>query len=55
MLRGCADARLRGWRGCAVVRESLLDCSVLIIMITMYVLVSMPRLRRCSPHVNRLV
>ena len=29
-------------------------CSVLIIMKTMYVLVSMPHLRRCSPHVNRL-
>ena len=52
VLRGCAVARLRR---CAVVRESLLYSSVLIIMITMYMLVSMPHLRRCSPHVNRLV
>ena len=51
VVRSCADARLHG---CAVVWERLLDYSVWIIIITMYMLVSMPHLRRCSPHLNRL-
>ena len=51
MVRDSADARLGG---CAVVRERLLDYCVWIIIIAIMMLVSMPHLRRCSPHVNRL-
>ena len=47
MVRGCADARMRGCSG-----EIIRLYSVWIIIITMYMLVSMPHLRRCSPHVK---
>ena len=48
-MRGCADVRLRG---CAVVWERLLDYSVwtiIIIIITMYMLVSLPHPRDRFP------
>ena len=60
-IRG-ARGVLRVLRGCAVVRKSppvrarvyrgrRLDCLIVLMVIYIYMLVSMPHLRRCSPHV----